>query len=218
MSRVYAEQHRVLQDQFETRKMADRLEEIIVTDELDEGKTAFIQSRDMFFLTTVDHEGQPSVSYKGGPVGFVKVIDEKTIAFPSYDGNGMFYSMGNISGNAKVGLLFIDFETPNRVRFHGEATVSADDPLMAEYKEAELIVRVKATKIWINCPRYIHRHEKVETSRYVPQEDLDTPLAEWKRVDLVQDVLFPKDVGRPEEAGGVITIEEWVGNVQKGKG
>ncbi|MDB2705589.1 pyridoxamine 5'-phosphate oxidase family protein [Pseudomonadota bacterium] len=218
MTAIYGEKHRDLQDAFETRELADRIEGITVQTEMGESEKAFIESRPMFFLSTISHDGQPTVSYKGGAPGFVKVIDETTIAFPSYDGNGMFYSMGNIQETAKVGILFIDFETPQRVRFHGVATVSKDDELMAEYKEAELIVRVKLTKMWINCPRYVHKYELKELSHYVPGQKEETPLAGWKRVDLVQDVLPTKDEGRPEKEGGIITIEEWVGNVQKGEG
>ncbi len=218
MSELYGDAHRDFQDEFETRKLADRLTEMIVQTEIGEAEQAFIESRPMFFLSTNDEHGQPTVSYKGGAPGFVKVVDNTTIAFPSYDGNGMFYSMGNIQKTSKVGILFIDFETPHRVRFHGEASVCKDDPLMDEYLEAEMIVRVKLTKMWINCPRYIHKYELKELSHYVPGQKEKTPLAGWKRVDLVQDVLPPKDHGRPEQEGGVITIEEWVDDVQKGEG
>ena len=218
MSQIYSDRHRALQDKFETRKMADRLEGIIVKTEVVDDDKAFVESRDMFFLSTVDPDGQPTVSYKGGNPGFVKVVDSKTIAFPSYDGNGMFYSTGNLSGHAAIGMLFIDFETPRRLRLHGEASIQLDDPLTSQFHEAELVVRVNVSRIWINCPRYIHRYKKLVTSRYVPQESSETPLAEWKRIDLVQDVLPPKDIGRPEKAGGVTTIEEWIDNVDKGKG
>jgi len=218
MSDIYGQNHRNLQDEFETRKLADRLEEIIVQEEIAEQDKAFIESRPMFFLSTVDHNGQPSVSYKGGAPGFVKVVDSTTIAFPSYDGNGMFYSMGNVQQTAKVGILFIDFETPHRIRFHGEASVSKDDPLMEYFGEAEMIVRVKLSKLWVNCPRYIHKYTLVELSHYVPGQKEKTPLAGWKRIDLMQDVLPPKDHGRPEKEGGVITMEEWIGDVQKGEG
>ncbi|MCU7864063.1 MAG: pyridoxamine 5'-phosphate oxidase family protein [Candidatus Thiodiazotropha sp. (ex Lucinoma borealis)] len=218
MSNMYGDKQRAFQDAFQTRKMADRLEEIIVQTEIGEVEQAFIESQPMFFLSTIDHEGQPTVSYKGGAPGFVKVVDDTTIAFPSYDGNGMFYSMGNIQETRRVGLLFIDFETPHRIRFHGEASVSKDDPLMSEYAEAELIARVSLSKMWVNCPRYVHRYELKELSHYVPGQEKKTPLAGWKRIDLVQDVLPPKDEGRPEKEGGVFTIEEWMGNVQKGEG
>lgn len=218
MSDFFSDTHRELQDSFETRPLADRMEEVIIHSEIEEEEQDFIESRPMFFLSTIDQHGQPTVSYKGGAPGFVKVVDKTTIAFPSYDGNGMFYSMGNIQKTAKVGILFIDFETPHRIRFHGEASVSKDDPLMAEFAEAELVVRVKLSKMWINCPRYIHKYELKELSHYVPGQKENTPLAGWKRVDLMQDVLAPKDQGRPEQEGGVISIEEWIDDVKKGDG
>ena len=218
MSDIYGDSHRELQDTFETRKLADRLEEIIVAEEISDEDKAFIESRPMFFLSTIDQNGQPSVSYKGGAPGFVKVVDKTTIAFPSYDGNGMFYSMGNIQQTSKAGLLFIDFETPHRVRFHGEASISKDDPLISEFNEAELVVRIKLTKMWVNCPRYIHKYELKELSHYVPGQKEKTPLAGWKRVDLMQDVLPPKDQGRPEKEGGIITMDEWIDDVHKGEG
>ncbi|MBT5193832.1 MAG: pyridoxamine 5'-phosphate oxidase family protein, partial [Rhodospirillaceae bacterium] len=87
--------HRALQDHFETRKLSDRIEQIAVKDHGGKAEQAFIESRDMFFLASVTAGGQPTVSYKGGDRGFVRVLDEKTVVFPSYDGNGMYYSMGN---------------------------------------------------------------------------------------------------------------------------
>ena len=63
---------------------------------------------------TIDHHGRPTVSYKGGDPGFVRVLDGKTVALPCYDGNGMFYSMGNLLGNPQVGMLFVIFENPHR--------------------------------------------------------------------------------------------------------
>ncbi len=218
MAEFYSESHRKLQEEFETTALADRLTEVIISEEIADDAKDFIESRPMFFLSTIDQNGQPTCSYKGGAPGFVKVVDETTIAFPSYDGNGMFYSLGNMRETSKVGILFIDFETPHRIRFHGTATVSSDDPLMSEYKEAELIVRVKLTKMWINCPRYIHKYELKELSHYVPGQKDKTPFAGWKRIDLMQDALAPKDQGRPEQEGGIITIEEWIGDVQKGEG
>ena len=218
MSRLFGENHRALQDQFDTRRIADRIEMIAAKTELDEQATGFISSRDMFFLSTINSVGQPTVSYKGGEPGFVRVLDPKTIVFPSYDGNGMFLSMGNIALTSLVGLLFIDFETPHRVRVQGQATVSATDPLLADYKDAELIVRVAVTDTWVNCPRYIHTYRKAGQSRYAPTAACETPLAEWKRIDMLQDALPAKDVGRADKAGGLITIEDWFKNVSEGKG
>ena len=218
MTRLYGDHHRALQDKFETRKLADRVEEAVVQTEVSTGNKAFIESRDMFFLSTIDHQGRPTVSYKGGDPGLVKVVDEKTVVFPSYDGNGMFFSMGNIAGNSEVGLLFVDFETPNRLRLQGTASVSSDDALIVEYKEAELIVRVNVSEIWTNCPRYVHRYHKVDSSRYVPRAACETPLAEWKRIDMLQDVLPSKDHGRIERAGGTISMQQWADKAKAGNG
>ena len=218
MSRLFQDNHRALQDQFDTRRIADRIEMIAAKTELDEQATGFIASRDMFFLSTINGAGQPTVSYKGGEPGFVRVLDPKTIAFPSYDGNGMYLSMGNIALTSLVGLLFIDFETPHRMRVQGRASVSATDPLLPSFKDAEMVVRVAVTDVWINCPRYVHTYKKAGQSRYVPTAACETPMAEWKRIDLIQDALPGKDVGRAEKAGGLITIEEWFKNAGEGKG
>lgn len=217
MSDIYGEGHRKFQEQFETRKMADRMEEMIIKNALDDMDKQFVSTRDMFFLATVDHQGRPTVSYKGGDVGFIKVVDDRTIAFPSYDGNGMFFSMGNLDKNPEIGILFIDFEIPNRMRLQGRASIQDNDPLLPEWKEAELVVRVAITQTWVNCPRYIHRYKKLEPSKNVPREACETPLATWKRIDSVQDVLPPNDVGRPEKEGGIITIEEYGEQVMKGE-
>jgi predicted pyridoxine 5'-phosphate oxidase superfamily flavin-nucleotide-binding protein len=216
VSKLYGAQQRVLQDRFDTRRIADKIEALAINPQLSEMDIAFIQSRDMFWLSTIDEQGRPTVSYKGGDPGFVKVVDDKTLAFPLYDGNGMFYSAGNVTGNGKVGLLFMDFERPNRLRVQGEATVSENDPLMAQFKEAIMLVRVKVTEAWPNCPRYVHRMQKVQASRYVPRAKADTPLAGWKRIDMLQEDLPQKDQGRAPKEGGLISIEDWFGKVAAG--
>lgn len=215
MSRLYGVQHRKLQDEFGTRGIADRVEELVCRTEFDEGAIGFMQSVEMFFLSTIDHQNRPTVSYKGGDVGFVKVLDSTTLIFPSYDGNGMFFSIGNISTNPQVGLLFISFETPNRLRVQGTASISQDPSLLAYYKEAEFVVTVKLSEFWVNCPRYIPKLQKVRDSRYVPRSHCETPLAGWKQLDLVQDVISKEDVKKAEKEG-IITIEEWMGKVMTG--
>lgn len=215
MSRLFGPQHRELQDAFGTRKLADRIEEIACVTEFDDETKAFIEAQDMFFLASVDHNGRPTVSYKGGDVGLVKVIDSRTLVFPNYDGNGMYMSVGNIAQNSEVGLLFISFEKPHRIRVQGTATVSREDPLLEQFPGADMLVRVKLSEMWQNCPRYIHRYQKLETSRYVPQAECETPLAGWKQTDIVQDVLPPADAERAKEAG-VIPIEQWMDKVKSG--
>src|SRR5919107_1273620 len=186
---LYHKENRELQDRFDTRRLADRIEERIVHDHIDEGDRAFIEARDMFFIATVDEDGQPQSSYKGGEPGFVRVLDPHTIAFPIYDGNGMFLTAGNLLATKKVGLLFVDLEGRKRMRLNGEASVDDDDPLLRQYPEAQLIVRVRATEVFPNCPRYIHEYRLVGRSRFVPKSECETPVPQWKRNDWANDVL-----------------------------
>jgi uncharacterized protein len=173
----------------------------------------------MFFLTSVDHRGYPTCSYKGGAPGFVRVLDPKTIVFPSYNGNGMFLSMGNIMTSHKVGMLFMDFETPHRVRVHGVAAIDPNDRLLAEFIGAELLVRVTVTETFINCPRYVHKYQRVQTSKYAPQAGSAAPPApQWKRIDALQDALPEREKGIAKDLGGIITFEEYGALVIKREG
>lgn len=190
---LYHDGSRELQDRFDTRRLADRIEERIVHDQIDDGDRAFIEARDMFFIATTDEEGQPQSSYKGGEPGFVRVLDEKTIAFPLYDGNGMYLTAGNLMTTKKVGLLFIDFEGRKRMRLNGVASVADDDPLLAEFPEAQMIVRVTATEVFPNCPRYIHEYKLVKRSRFVPKRECETPVPQWKQSEWAHDVLPEND-------------------------
>jgi uncharacterized protein len=215
MSKLYGPQHRALQDEQDSRALADRIEMIALKTEFTDFEKAFIESRDMFFLSTVDHMGRPTVSYKGGVPGFVRIADNSTLQFPNYDGNGMYLSMGNVSANPEVGLLFIDFEKPLRIRVQGKARLSKDPAALAHFKEAEMVVEVALSELWMNCPRYVHRMQKVSTSRYAPQVGTETPFCEWKRVDGLQDVLRPADAAKAAKAG-TVTIDDWMGRVMTG--
>jgi hypothetical protein len=144
------------------------------------------------------------------------LLDSRTLVFPNYDGNGMFKSMGNISEAAKVGLLFIDMETPNRVRVQGNATLSADDPELDRYPGANMLVRVDVTARFLNCARYIHKHTRVAQSPYVPNEKGEQPFPSWKRIDLVQDALPARDAGRAAAEGGAITFDGYVEKLMEG--
>ena len=209
MSRLYGPTHRALQDRFEMRGLADNVEKRLVLSEISAEHRAFIETRDMFFLSTIDHQGRPTVSYKGGEPGFVRVLDDKTVAFPCYDGNGMFYSMGNLIGNHQIGMLFISFETPHRVRLQGIARVDDNDPLLRDYAEALLVVRVTVTEIFRNCPRYVHRYDKIEASKFVPNASRETPVAPWKRVDDIQTLLSATDRARVARDGGPVSRAEY---------
>ncbi len=187
-----------------------------MADTLDDMAAGFIGSRDFFFLSTVDGQGRPTVSYKGGAPGVVAVLDERTLAFPHYDGNGMFLSMGNISDSAQIGMLFIDLETPNRMRVQATATVSAQDELLDRWPGATLVTRARVDAVFHNCGRYIHRHTRARASEYVPDADGRAPYPSWKRIDAIQDVLPPGDQGRTGAEGGAITFADYVGRLQSG--
>ena len=186
---IYHDASRSWQDRFDTRRLADRIEERKVRDTIDEGDRAFIEARDMFFLATADEDGFPTCSYKGGDPGFVRVLDQRTVAFPVYDGNGMFLSLGNLSLNPRVGLLFLDFEGQKRLRLDGIASVDEADPLLGEYERAQAVVRVEAARVYPNCPRYIHKLELVERSRFTPRTGAAPPVPDWKRREWARDVL-----------------------------
>jgi len=185
----YHEGARELQDRFDTRRLADRLAERLSRVEFSAEDRAFVETRNMFFLATADASGQPDCSYKGGLPGFVRVTGPSELAFPSYDGNGMFRSLGNLRVNPAVGLLFLDFERPRRLRVLGRASASEDDPLRTEFEGAQLMVRVRAERIFPNCPRYIHRMQVVEQSPYVPRAGQVPPVPAWKQMPAFQDVL-----------------------------
>jgi len=190
---MYHDGMRRLQDARETRPLADRLEQVTVRTALTDDDRAFIARCPMFFLATADAGGQPDCSYKGGMPGFVRTLDATTLAIPDYDGNGMYRSWGNVLANPAVGLLFLDFETPKRLRVNGTATVHGDDPLLAEFPGAVFIVRVAATRIFPNCPRYIHKMQLVEHSVYAPRPGHVPPVPAWKTFDSFRDALPARD-------------------------
>jgi predicted pyridoxine 5'-phosphate oxidase superfamily flavin-nucleotide-binding protein len=193
MTIMYHDGNRRLQDEFDSRRISDRLEEKLTRTAFTADDKAFIESAIYFFLSTADAEGRPDCSFKGGPAGFVRVVGDSELAFPDYDGNGMFKSLGNLLVNASVGLLFIDLhERPRRLRVNGSATVSRDDPLLATTIGAQLIVRVQARAIFPNCPRYIPKMQLVENSVYVPQPGFDPVEPAWKGFDLFKGYVHPR--------------------------
>ena len=193
---MYHEGMRQLQDARDTRGIADRLEQVTVHTAFTDEDRAFIEGCSTFFVATADALGRPDCSYKGGLPGFVRVLDNRTLAFPDYDGNGMYRSWGNVLINPHVGLLFLDFEKQKRIRVNGTAQIDEDDPLKAEYPGSVFIIRVTAEKIFPNCPRYIHKMQLVEHSVYAPKDNYTPPVPRWKSFDVFRDALPARD--RPE--------------------
>ncbi|WGS83967.1 pyridoxamine 5'-phosphate oxidase family protein [Methylomonas sp. UP202] len=207
MSEFYHEGSRQLQDRFETRPLADRLLDAIVCTKISQEDKDFIESQNMFFLATVDKEGRPDCSYKGGSKGLVKILDDQTLAFPLYDGSGMFLSAGNVLETQHISMLFVDFQRQARLRVKGSAFIQDNDPLLNEWPEAELIVRVTLREMFPNCPRYIHKMVLVEESAFVPKLNCETPSPDWKRLEVVADVLPPRDVhlaGNEQDAAAAL--------------
>lgn len=190
-SLLYHEANRALQDQFDSRAIANRLEELARI-EFSDDDSSFIESVFLFFLATADAQGRPDCSFKGGPRGFVRVTAGNELVFPDYDGNGMFKSLGNIDANPNVGLLFIDLERPRRLRVNGTATVNREDPLLARTAGAQLIVRVTAKAIFPNCPRYIPTMSLVGPSRYTPELGVPPEEPVWKTFPEFKDHVPPR--------------------------
>ncbi len=190
---MYHDGNRQLQDEFSSRRISDRLEEKLTRTAFTPDDRAYIESASYFFIATADAEGRPDCSFKGGPPGFVRVTGDAELAFPDYDGNGMFKSLGNLLVNPDVGLLFIAMHgKPKRLRVNGAASISRDDPLLAETLGAQLIVRVRARAIFPNCPRYIPSMQLIAPSDYVPKAGCDPLEPAWKGFADFKDVVHPR--------------------------
>ncbi len=215
MSEFYRQSHRALQEELGSVPLADALAATIVVNQLDDDAAAFVASRDFMFLSTVDATGNPTVSHKGGAPGFVRVENPTTLMFPSYDGNGMYLSMGNIAETGRIGLLFMDFATPHRVRVQASASISRDGDDLARFPGAQLVVRAEITEAFVNCGRYIHSHKRVASSPYVPDDSGEAPVPAWKRIDLLQSALSEQDQARAAQAG-TIDFDEYAQRVERG--
>ena len=191
MENFYSNSQRQLQSEFASTGLADRLEQLIVKDHLDEPAITFIEAANFFFLSSVNEDGFPTVSHKGGDPGFVKVRSKHSLVFPCYDGNGMYYSMGNIASHPQVGLLFISFSQPHRIRIQGRATLTRAREVTRLWPEVALAVEVTLHQAWINCPRYIQTMQPGALSEFVPREGVTTPQPDWKQHEMIADVVPP---------------------------
>ena len=218
MSSFYGEQQRVLQDQFDGRGIADVLEAVIVQPEINDESAAFIESRTFFFLSTVNAHGHPTVSHKGGAAGFVQVVDRTTIVFPSYDGNGMFLSMGNIVGDGRIGLLFMDFERPHRIRAHAHATVSprrSDDRPLPRRRPRRSRRRQRGLRQLSPLHHPAHARRRVEVRA---RRQRRRPAARMKKIDALQPFLPTRFQGIAEAENDLITMDEYERRLADGEG
>jgi uncharacterized protein len=214
---AYTDKALELQKRFDTEALAAAELQVIVHDTLSPPDRGFIAQAEMFWLASVDPQGSPTVSFKGGAPGFVKMPDDKTLLFPCFDGNGMFFSMGNIAATSHVGLLFMDFVTPSRLRVQGDAQLTDDPAVVGLWPGAQFAVKVAITALITNCPRYIPRMQRVQPSRYVPDTVTGAqPIPGWKRIDAIQGVLPRRDQGQADTVGGLISMDQWGEMVMKG--
>lgn len=193
----YRPGHREIQDRFDSRRLADRLAEVTLAATFSAGDRRLIAAAPFLWLSTADAEGWPDVSYKGGRPGFVHLLDDNRLAFPSYDGNGMFRSLGNITENPRVGLLFCDFDQPWRIRVKGLARLVDEPDVLRQWPGAQVVVEVTAQTIFPNCGRYVHRSGE-EPSVYAPDEGYEPPSAEWKSREAFAGHLPRPNRSRPD--------------------
>jgi predicted pyridoxine 5'-phosphate oxidase superfamily flavin-nucleotide-binding protein len=198
---MYGAGARRLQDAFDSRRLADRLDSLTVHDTLTDDDRDLIGRQSFFLLGTVDANGWPDVSYKGGAPGFVRAVDEHTICFPSYDGNGMFRSLGNVEDDGRVALLFVDLAKPWRLRVHGVAAVTTDESETSRYPGALAVVSVRVGRAFPNCGRYIHDFASGTLSPHVPAQGYSPPVPDWKKVPEVAPYLPGDQLSESADAG-----------------
>jgi len=186
---MYHQGQRELQDRFDSRALADRLDEKLRRERFNDGDKAFVEESQFFFLATADAEGRPDCSFKGGLPGFARIVAPDLLIFPDYDGNGMFRSLGNIRVNPHVGLLFMRIgEKPGRLRINGTAEIAFEDDRLEALAGGQMLVKVTPTDVFPNCPRYIPRLELIEPSIYAPRPGEAPVEPAWKAVPAFSDV------------------------------
>ena len=143
-----------LQQRYGTHELGMRVAKSVAP-QLSEKEAVFVRAQEWFFCATADELGRTDCSFRAGPRGFVHVLDERTLAWEDYDGNGAFMSLGNIQLNPSVALLFVDFEHAKRLRVGGTAEILDGDAAAAVVPGAKRVVRVRITHAHANCPRHV---------------------------------------------------------------
>lgn len=192
----YSPQQVKLQERFGTRELADHLRDSYVFGTLTREHQEWIHGADAVFVATLNPQGQPDCSYKGGLPGFISVLDERTIEIPSYDGNGMYRTLGNSEGGS-VGLLFLLPELPAKLRIHGIAEVRLDPETLERHVGAEAVITITTTAVFENCPRYLHPTTGRGVSPDCPGQDAIPPTPAWKLKPEYEGLLPPKG-GEPK--------------------
>jgi uncharacterized protein len=161
--------------------------------EVDADLTAFLAAQDSMFLATATADGQPYIQHRGGPKGFIKVLDKNTLAFADYSGNRQYITQGNLTENPKAHIFLMDYAHRRRVKIWGEARVVDDDPALLQslmpqgYKarpEQVILFRISARDT--NCPQHIpQKFDAADVAAALASRDariaeLETKLAALK--------------------------------------
>ena len=168
---AFTEAVKAVQERLDSRRTYARGEQpdARAPDALGPDEVEFIEVRDSFYMATVGESGWPYVQHRGGPPGFVRVLDEHTIAFPDYRGNRQYVSVGNLAGDDRVSLIFMDYPNRRRLKLFGHARIG--DASAGEKVERTMIIAVEGFD-W-NCPQYITpRFTLAELERI--RESIDT--------------------------------------------
>lgn len=176
----YHDASRSLQGGFGTRDLADHLAVRYVLEEFEPEHAAWIRAADSVFLATLDPHGQPDCSYKGGLPGFIRVTGPRALEIPSYDGNGMYRTLGNAAAGGRIGLLFLFPEHKAKLRVNGTCEVVTGGDILAAHHGAEAVLRVGVTAVFENCPRYLHERETGRHSAHCPRPGYRPPDPDWK--------------------------------------
>ena len=184
---------RDLQDRFDGRRVAEAIEGKRKHYEFWDDEKEMIRNSPFFFIAT-SWQDYADCSIRSGDPGFVKIVGPNVLEFPEYDGNSMYRTLGNISRNPNVGLLFDRFDGKSRrIRVNGRAAILDDAEAIGRHFGARLVVRIEC-EIYPNCPRYVPDLEGARPSSYVPREGGGTPPPpEWKHRDYIRDILPADD-------------------------
>jgi len=188
MSDLYHGGSRALQDRFDTRRLADRIEERLVDERIGPEDKVFIEARDMFFLATADGEGQPSCSYKGGdPVSCAWSIQSRS---PFRTTTATACSCRRGTWRRTGASACCSSTLPAEAAAHLGRGERAFRRSVAARVSASPVHRARRGEPGLpNCPRYIHRYALVERSSFVPKAGCPTPIPGWKKSDWAKDIL-----------------------------
>ncbi|MEO0543992.1 MAG: pyridoxamine 5'-phosphate oxidase family protein [Pseudomonadota bacterium] len=187
---------RVWQDRFDGRRTAEAIEKHRKHYAFWDDEIEIIENARFFFIASSFGE-YTDCNIKSGDPGFVKIIGPNVIEYPEYDGNSMYRTVGNISKNPNVGLLFVVFDGKSRrIRVNGKASVLTDEASLSRHLGAKMVVSIEC-EIYPNCPRYLPNLEDNLPSPYVPRPGEGVPPSpEWKTRDYIQPTLPSDDPHR----------------------